>query len=161
ALTDGHISRFHVIGGCDGGEGERSYYTDLTKALPDTSVVLTVGCYKFRINHLHMGTIGGERSYYTDLTKACRRPAVDDLERLNGDRWLVARRDAEDVDSCHDEAVDLASPGLGEAIRLRGTHGVEQELFDNGIVVGIWCIGSGVVVFVAYHRVRFVHGARS
>ncbi|RQM30932.1 hypothetical protein B5M09_013337 [Aphanomyces astaci] len=58
ALTDGHISRFHVIGGCDGYEGERSYYTDLTKALPDTSVVHTVGCYKFRINHLHMGTIG-------------------------------------------------------------------------------------------------------
>ncbi|RHY88892.1 hypothetical protein DYB35_006098 [Aphanomyces astaci] len=58
AVTDGHISRFYVIGGCDGYEGERSYYTDLAKALPDTSVVLTVGCGKFRINHLDMGTIG-------------------------------------------------------------------------------------------------------
>ncbi|RHZ42432.1 hypothetical protein DYB26_015571, partial [Aphanomyces astaci] len=83
ALTDGHISRFHVIGGCDGYEGERSYYTDLTKALPDTSVVLTVGCYKFRINHLHMGTIGGERSYYTDLTKACRRRRAKLLHGLD------------------------------------------------------------------------------
>ncbi len=58
AVTDGHISRFYVIGGCDGYEGERSYYTDLAKALPSTSVVLTVGCGKFRINHLEMGTIG-------------------------------------------------------------------------------------------------------
>eukprot|EP01134_Creolimax_fragrantissima_P005595 CFRG5595T1 len=54
----GNISRFYVIGGCDGYEGERSYYTDLAKALPDTSVVLTVGCGKFRLNHLQYGTIG-------------------------------------------------------------------------------------------------------
>ncbi|KNC79890.1 hypothetical protein SARC_07729 [Sphaeroforma arctica JP610] len=54
----GNISRFYVIGGCDGYEGERSYYTDLAKALPDTSVVLTVGCGKFRLNHLQFGTIG-------------------------------------------------------------------------------------------------------
>ncbi|CAK4086048.1 unnamed protein product [Aphanomyces euteiches] len=58
AVSDGHISRFYVIGGCDGYEGERSYYTDLAAALPSTSVVLTVGCGKFRINHLDMGTIG-------------------------------------------------------------------------------------------------------
>ncbi|KAF0689431.1 hypothetical protein As57867_019073, partial [Aphanomyces stellatus] len=58
AVSDGDISRFYVIGGCDGYEGERSYYTDLAAALPSTSVVLTVGCGKFRINHLDMGTIG-------------------------------------------------------------------------------------------------------
>ncbi|KAJ3009089.1 UNVERIFIED_CONTAM: hypothetical protein HDU68_002840, partial [Siphonaria sp. JEL0065] len=58
AVKAGLITRFYVIGGCDGYEGERSYYTDLAAALPDTSVVLTVGCGKFRINHLQYGTVG-------------------------------------------------------------------------------------------------------
>ncbi|OQS06352.1 hypothetical protein THRCLA_01603 [Thraustotheca clavata] len=58
AVAAGDISRFYVIGGCDGYEGERSYYTELAAALPPSSVVLTVGCGKFRLNHLQMGTIG-------------------------------------------------------------------------------------------------------
>ncbi|KAJ3067589.1 hypothetical protein HDU98_009203 [Podochytrium sp. JEL0797] len=58
AVSAGLITRFYVIGGCDGYEGERSYYTDLAAALPETSVVLTVGCGKFRVNHLQYGTVG-------------------------------------------------------------------------------------------------------
>ncbi|ORY06097.1 hybrid cluster protein [Basidiobolus meristosporus CBS 931.73] len=58
ALETGDISRVFVIGGCDGYEGERSYYTDLAKMLPESAVVLTSGCGKFRINSLEWKTIG-------------------------------------------------------------------------------------------------------
>ena len=59
-VAKGNITRFFVIGGCDGFEGTRSYYTDLAKCLPKTAVILTVGCGKFRMNHLEkeLGTIG-------------------------------------------------------------------------------------------------------
>lgn len=58
-IKKGNITRFFVVGGCDGFEGQRSYYTELVSKMPKTAVVLTVGCGKFRINHLqHLGTIG-------------------------------------------------------------------------------------------------------
>jgi hydroxylamine reductase len=57
-IKKGNITRFFVVGGCDGYEGQRSYYTELVKKLPPTCVVLTVGCGKYRINHLDLGTIG-------------------------------------------------------------------------------------------------------
>lgn len=57
-IQKGNITRFFVVGGCDGFEGQRSYYTDLVANLPKTAVILTVGCGKFRINHLNLGTIG-------------------------------------------------------------------------------------------------------
>jgi hydroxylamine reductase len=57
-IKSGAITRFFVVGGCDGFEGQRSYYTELVKNLPKTAVILTVGCGKFRINHLDLGCIG-------------------------------------------------------------------------------------------------------
>lgn len=57
-ITKGNITRFFLVGGCDGFEGERSYYTELVKNLPKTAVVLTLGCAKYRFNHLNLGTIG-------------------------------------------------------------------------------------------------------
>jgi hydroxylamine reductase len=54
----GKISRFFFIGGCDGTEGERSYFTKLAKASPKDSVILTAGCGKYRINHLKLGELG-------------------------------------------------------------------------------------------------------
>jgi len=57
-IRKGTISRFFVIGGCDGYEGARNYFTEVGGALPDTGVVLTMGCGKFRVNHLDRGTIG-------------------------------------------------------------------------------------------------------
>jgi prismane/CO dehydrogenase family protein len=50
AVQAGDIKRFFVIGGCDGTEGERSYYTDLARNLPKDTVVLTAGCGKYRFN---------------------------------------------------------------------------------------------------------------
>lgn len=57
-IQKGNITRFFLVGGCDGYEGERSYYTELVEKLPKTAVVLTLGCGKYRLNHLDLGTIG-------------------------------------------------------------------------------------------------------
>lgn len=57
-IKKGNITRFFLVGGCDGYEGDRSYYTQLVAKLPKTAVVLTVGCAKYRFNHLDLGTIG-------------------------------------------------------------------------------------------------------
>uniref|UniRef100_A0A7S1JK54 Hydroxylamine reductase n=1 Tax=Vitrella brassicaformis TaxID=1169539 RepID=A0A7S1JK54_9ALVE len=68
-IQEGKIKRFYLVGGCDGSEGERSFYTDLVKQLPQTSVVMTLGCGKYRINHLEegMGKIDGTLPRLLDL----------------------------------------------------------------------------------------------
>ena len=58
AIKSGEVTRFFLVGGCDGFEGARSYYTELVQNLPKTAVVLTLGCGKYRFNHLDRGTIG-------------------------------------------------------------------------------------------------------
>lgn len=57
-VKDKQISRFFFIGGCDGSEGERSYFTKLAKETPKDSVILTAGCGKYRFNHLPLGQLG-------------------------------------------------------------------------------------------------------
>jgi len=59
AVKNGDIKRFVVMAGCDGRQGERSYYTDFAKALPKNTVILTAGCAKYRYNGLDLGSIGG------------------------------------------------------------------------------------------------------
>ncbi len=58
AVKKGDIRHFFLIGGCDGIKSERSYYTELAKAIPDDCVILTLACGKYRFNHLDFGTIG-------------------------------------------------------------------------------------------------------
>jgi hydroxylamine reductase len=55
----GNIKHFFLIGGCDGDKSQRTYYTDLAKAVPDDSVILTLACGKFRFNDLEFGDING------------------------------------------------------------------------------------------------------
>jgi hydroxylamine reductase len=50
AVKAGQISRFFVIGGCDGHEPGRSYFSDYAEATPADSFIMTLGCGKFRIN---------------------------------------------------------------------------------------------------------------
>jgi len=57
-IETGAISRFHVIGGCDGDEREREYFTKLASLLPKDSVVLTLGCGKFRISSEVRASLG-------------------------------------------------------------------------------------------------------
>ena len=59
AVKSGALKHFALIGGCDGSEGERSYYTDLAAALPQDWAILTLGCGKFRVMGKDYGTIGG------------------------------------------------------------------------------------------------------
>ena len=49
AVKAGKLTKFVLIGGCDGSESERSYYTKVATGLPDSSVILTLGCGKFRV----------------------------------------------------------------------------------------------------------------
>eukprot|EP00586_Coscinodiscus_wailesii_P012031 CAMPEP_0172497468 /NCGR_PEP_ID=MMETSP1066-20121228/100399_1 /TAXON_ID=671091 /ORGANISM="Coscinodiscus wailesii, Strain CCMP2513" /LENGTH=557 /DNA_ID=CAMNT_0013270267 /DNA_START=308 /DNA_END=1981 /DNA_ORIENTATION=+ len=51
AVQDGHLSRVFLIGGCDGTEHKRNYFTDLAESAPDDSIILTLGCAKNRVIH--------------------------------------------------------------------------------------------------------------
>jgi hydroxylamine reductase len=59
AVKSGAISKFFVMGGCDGRMPSRSYYTDFAQALPKDTVILTAGCAKYRYNKLPLGDING------------------------------------------------------------------------------------------------------
>ena len=59
AVKSGAIRKFVVMAGCDGRMKSRNYYTDFAKALPKDTVILTVGCAKYKYNKLNLGDIGG------------------------------------------------------------------------------------------------------
>ena len=59
AVKSGAIKRFVVMAGCDARQPVRAYYTDVAKALPEGTVILTAGCAKYRYNKLALGDIGG------------------------------------------------------------------------------------------------------
>jgi hydroxylamine reductase len=59
AVKSGAIRRFIVMAGCDGRQKARNYFTELAKALPKDTVILTAGCAKYRYNKLDFGDIGG------------------------------------------------------------------------------------------------------
>lgn len=58
-IKNGSIKHFFLIGGCDGDKAERSYFTDLAKSVPDDSLILTLGCGKYKFNKLEFGDING------------------------------------------------------------------------------------------------------
>ena len=49
AVKAGQVSQFFVIGGCDGAEPGRNYFSDYAQAAPADSFILTLGCGKYRI----------------------------------------------------------------------------------------------------------------
>lgn len=59
AVKSGDIKRFYLIGGCDGAESGRNYYTQLAESAADETVILTLGCGKYRIRDHQYGDIGG------------------------------------------------------------------------------------------------------
>lgn len=59
AVKSGAIKKFVVMGGCDGRQKGRNYYTDFAEALPEDTVILTAGCAKYRYNKLDLGDIDG------------------------------------------------------------------------------------------------------
>jgi hydroxylamine reductase len=59
AVKQGAIKHFFLIGGCDGPTPGRDYYGELALAAPGDTVLLTLGCAKFRFNRHDFGQIGG------------------------------------------------------------------------------------------------------
>ncbi|WFO53495.1 hydroxylamine reductase [Aeromonas veronii] len=55
----GEIGHFFLVGGCDGDKAERAYFTEFAKAAPRDSLLLTLGCGKYKFNKLDFGDIGG------------------------------------------------------------------------------------------------------
>lgn len=59
AVKAGAIRHFFLIGGCDGAAPGRNYYTDFAEQAPADTVVMTLGCNKYRFNRHEFGAIGG------------------------------------------------------------------------------------------------------
>ncbi len=59
AVKGGAIKHFFLIGGCDGANPGRDYYTELAEKVPQDCVILTLACGKYRFNKLDFGDIGG------------------------------------------------------------------------------------------------------
>ncbi len=59
AIKQGAVKHLFLIGGCDGAVPGRNYYTELAEQAPKDTVILTLGCGKYRFNQLDLGTIGG------------------------------------------------------------------------------------------------------
>lgn len=68
AVGSGKLTRFFVVAGCDAPGKGGSYYRELVEALPETCVVLTSSCGKFRFNDLDLGVVPGtDIPRYLDL----------------------------------------------------------------------------------------------
>ncbi|MEK6727818.1 MAG: hydroxylamine reductase [Candidatus Omnitrophota bacterium] len=58
-VVKGKIRHFFLVGGCDSPTGKMEYYRDFVQLLPKDTVILTLGCGKFRFNDLDIGEIEG------------------------------------------------------------------------------------------------------
>lgn len=58
AVKKGDIRHFFLVGGCDGAEFNRNYYTELAEQIPQDCVIMTLGCAKYRFNMQEFGSIG-------------------------------------------------------------------------------------------------------
>jgi len=59
AVKAGKIRHFFLIGGCDGAQPGRNYYTEFAEKVPRDCVILTLACGKYRFNKLDFGEIDG------------------------------------------------------------------------------------------------------
>ena len=59
AVKSGAIKHFFLVGGCDGAASGRNYYTDFAEQAPQDTVIMTLGCAKYRFNQHDFGDIGG------------------------------------------------------------------------------------------------------
>lgn len=59
AIHEGKIKRFVVMGGCDGRDQRRAYYSEIAGALPSDSIILSAGCAKYRFIKMDLGSIEG------------------------------------------------------------------------------------------------------
>lgn len=59
AVKAGAIRHFFLIGGCDGALPGRNYYAKFAEETPPDSVILTLGCAKYRFNNHDFGSLPG------------------------------------------------------------------------------------------------------
>ena len=59
AVKSGAVRHFFLIGGCDGAEIGRNYYSDFAHHAPQDAVVMTLGCGKYRIRNHDYGEVAG------------------------------------------------------------------------------------------------------
>jgi len=59
AVKSGEIKHFFLVGGCDGAEPGRNYFSDFAHGAPQDSLVMTLGCGKYRIRDFDYGTVAG------------------------------------------------------------------------------------------------------
>jgi len=59
AVRAGRIRHFFLVGGCDGAETGRDYYTRFAEAVPKDCVILTLACGKYRFHKLDFGEVAG------------------------------------------------------------------------------------------------------
>ena len=59
AVKSGDLKHIFLVGGCDGSKSKRNYYTEFVEKIPADSVVLTLGCGKYRFYDQKMGDIQG------------------------------------------------------------------------------------------------------
>ncbi|HUU82084.1 MAG TPA: hydroxylamine reductase [Phycisphaerae bacterium] len=57
AVKAGKLNHFFLIGGCDGAEPGRNYFSEFARNTPPDSLVLTLGCGKYRIRDNDYGTL--------------------------------------------------------------------------------------------------------
>ncbi len=59
AIKDRKVKHIFLVGGCNGANPGRNYYTEFVKQTPMDSLVLTLACGKYRFNDLDLGEIEG------------------------------------------------------------------------------------------------------
>jgi hydroxylamine reductase len=57
AVKAGSVKHFFLIGGCDGAEPGRNYFSEFARLTPRDSLILTLGCGKYRIREHDYGSI--------------------------------------------------------------------------------------------------------
>ncbi|OQX21327.1 MAG: hydroxylamine reductase [Candidatus Altiarchaeales archaeon A3] len=58
-IEKGKIRHFFLVGGCDSPLKKMEYYREFVEQLPKDTIVLTLGCGKYRFNDLNLGDIEG------------------------------------------------------------------------------------------------------
>jgi hydroxylamine reductase len=59
AIKSGTVRHIFLVGGCDGARPGRNYFTEFVRQAPPDTLILTLGCGKYRFNDLDLGEIGG------------------------------------------------------------------------------------------------------
>jgi hydroxylamine reductase len=59
AIGEGKIRKFVVMGGCDGPDQRRVYFSDMAQGLNKDTIILSAGCAKYRFIKMNLGTIDG------------------------------------------------------------------------------------------------------